>query len=669
MSARPTAVVTSFLIASVGASMGAPVAAQRAERTVVLPEQVVTATAFAGDADLHIAAPARVVAGRAVAERPEHALGDTLANELGVSASSFGAGASRPVIRGLGGPRVKVLQNGSGVADVSTLSEDHAVGLEMANVQQIEILRGPATLMYGSGAIGGLVNVVNQRIASERVDTPSGEISARHASAQRANAMAFSLDAGAGSLGLHVDGSWLNAGNYRIPGTAEKDDPASPRGRLPRSYTTQRSGGVGLSHIDDWGYIGLSIGSHQNEYGVPSHEGARIDMAQMRYDVEGEIKAPIEGIRSVKFKVGYTDYAHTEMDLDYHPEVEFTNRTMETRWEARHEEINGWRGVFGLHTELGRYAGLTDDPHHPATVPGTRSRSVAGFVVEEKDFGPVRINTGARLESVERMPTTGQKRSFDLASYSLGGLWQFASDYGVGVTYSYAQRAPSTEELYSSGAHHATETFDIGNANLRRETSRNVELSLQKTTGLVRWKANVYQNRFADFVYGYLTGNDVDHHGHLGGDLHERIFTQGDATLRGAEAEVSYNMRGQGFSTRGFVDTTRGKLKGGGNLPLQPPTRVGIELGYRQGGWHGGFSTVHALKQKRLADFETNPAASYTRVDLNAAYTQRISSGTLTWFAQVRNLLNEEIRLSTSLLKDVAPQPGRGITVGMRAQF
>lgn len=664
MSLRPVPLVCVLASASL---VSLPALAQQA--TATLAPVTVTATPFGADENLQILAPTQVLRGDALRNRTDSALGDVLANEPGVSASSFGAGASRPVIRGLGGPRVKVLQNGIGIADVSTLSEDHAVGLEAGSARQIEILRGPATLLYGSGAIGGLVNVVNDRIPTELVSEPGGEIEARHSTAARSNALSFALDASAGQIGLHADGNWLDAGDYEIPGFAAIDDPSSASGRLPLSYTRQKSGGFGLSHVARWGHLGASVSSHKNRYGVPSEEGARIDLSQMRYDLEGRVNAPLPGIEAMNVKLGYTDYEHTEADIDYVPEVEFTNRALETRWELRHAPLAGWRGVFGVQTEAARYAALGADPGDLATVPATRSRSLAGFLVEERDFGPIRVNAGARFETVDREPSSGQDRRFKLASYSLGGLWQFTPGYGLGSTFSYAQRAPSAEELYSNGAHHATETFDVGNAGLRKETSRNVEVSLQKTEGLLRWKANLFENRFDDFVYGRLTGNELDEDGVPGGDLNERLFTQADAVLRGAEVEVSYNRRGQGFSTRAFADTSRGKLADGSNLPLQPPTRVGLDFGYRQGAWNAGLNTVHALRAKRLASFETNPTPAYTRMDASLSYTQRAGKAELTWFAIVRNLLDDEIRLSTSLLKDLAPQPGRSLVVGVRGRF
>jgi iron complex outermembrane receptor protein len=660
---------TQFVLAVRVTLCAAAVSSAHAQQTEqALPEVIVTATPFGDSEAAQILAPAKILSGDELRNKLGSSLGDTLQTELGVSASSFGAGASRPIIRGLGGPRIKILQNGMGVSDVSTISEDHAVGTGPSTARQIEILRGPASLLYGSGAIGGLVNVVNERIPTRLDERPTGETEVRFGSADRSKSFSLSADGSSGKVAVHVDGNALNASDYKIPEAAELNDPDSARGRLPLSFTRQNSIGFGTSYIEDWGHIGFSIGSFANRYGIPSREGAVIDLDQMQYDTELLVKHPFAGIESARVKLAHTDYEHTEFTPEGEPEVNFSNRSFETRWEMTHQPLDGWRGTFGMQTEHGNFSATGAEPDEPATVPNTRSRSVAAFLVEEKEFGPLRLNAGLRLESAKREPILGQDRSFNLTSYSVGGFWTFAPGYGFGPTFSIAQRAPSIEELYSGGPHHATETFDIGDETLNKETSRNIELSLQKTEGKIRWRTNAFYNHVRNFIYGRLTGNAFDHEGNPGDELNERIFTQADATLRGIEAEISYNLRGEGISARAFADTSRGKLDNASSLPLQPATRFGMEAGYKQGAWYAGTSVLHAKQQNRLAAFETS-TPSYTRVDANFSYTQNYGPARVTLFAALRNLLDEDIRLSTSLLKDVAPQPGRSLIVGIRSSF
>ncbi|WP_194720528.1 TonB-dependent receptor [Noviherbaspirillum malthae] len=667
------AIQRTLMASAVLSALASPIlcAAQNAEP--VLPAVTVTAAPFNNDENAQILAPAKVLTGSELRNKLGSSLGETLSQELGVSASGFGAGASRPIIRGLEGPRVKILQNGMAVSDLSTLSNDHAVAVDAATARQIEILRGPAALLYGSGAIGGLVNVVNDRIPVELLPRPSGEAELRFGSADRERMFSFSGDGAAGSIGLHLDGSARNTDDYRIPGFAVSGDPASASGRLPSSFTRARSLGFGLSHVADWGYIGASVDTRDDRYGIPTGERSFIDLSQTRGDIAAHIKNPFAGIESATVKLSSSDYRHTEKEEDGTPATDFANRSHETRWELVHRPIAGWRGTFGLQSEHGKLSALSADTGRPDTIPVTKSSSFAAFLVEERDFGPLRASAGLRTETVKRRPEDeafGDRR-FRLNSYSLGGLWSFGQGYGAGLTYTFAQRAPAAEELYSNGPHESTATFDIGDPSLGKEKSRNLELTLQKTEGLVQWKANLFENRIRNYIFGSIGGGTVDDDGAAdpAGELRQRFWTQGNATIRGAEAEISYNQRGSGLSLRAFADTSRGKLDGEGNLPLQPATRFSAEAGYRQAAWRGGVSLLRALRQDRLAAFESTATPSYTLVNADLSYTVRGGGVQWTWFALVRNLLDKEIRYSTSILKDVAPQPGRNLIVGVRSRF
>lgn len=656
--------LASFSFAQTAPASTAPTVVQ------TLPTVIVKAAPFGASEGDQILAPAKVLTGDELSDKLGNSLGATLSQELGVSASAFGAGASRPIIRGLEGARVKVLQNGMGVADVATLSNDHAVGLGSPTAQQIEILRGPAALLYGSGAIGGLVNVINDRIPTTLEAQPTGVFELRHGTVDKSGTASVSVDGSAGDIGLHLDSSVQDARNYRIPGDRVQGDPDSGSGRLPGTYSGERDIGVGLSLVKDWGHLGASVGQLDKLYGIPTDEGASIDLKQTRYDVDALVRNPFGVFDAFKFKLGYTDYKHTEINGEGEPETDFKNRALESRWELTHREVAGWRGSIGLQTERSTFSALSAEDGSPGTVPVTKSTSTAAFIVEERDLGPVRLNAGLRVENVKRRPQDGSAdRSFNLTSYSVGGLWPFTPGYGLGATYSVAQRAPSTEELYSNGPHEATETFDIGNADFKKETSHNVELSLQKTSGLVRWKLNVFQNQVKDFIYGQLTGNTLDEDGAAGGDFNERVFGQADATIRGAEAEVTYNRHGEGLSLRGFADSSRGSLDdGGGSLPLQPATRVGGDIGFKHGAWRTGASVIHANAQDRLAASETR-TPSYTQLDASVSYVQRFKGSDITWFLLGRNLTDEDIRLSTSVLKDVTPLAGRNFVIGMRTRF
>ncbi|QJE01256.1 TonB-dependent receptor [Massilia forsythiae] len=633
-----------------------------------IQQVVVTANPLRNGEGDQILTPAKVLAGDELRDKVGSSLGETLQGELGVSASAFGAGASRPIIRGLEGSRVKMLENGMATSDVSGLSNDHAVASEGAVARQIEILRGPAALLYGSGAIGGLVNVVNERIPTELEARPIGQLETRYGTVDNARNVSGSADGSVGKFGLHIDGNWRDTGDYKIPGNRVLNDPSTAMDRLPHSDTAERNIGLGGSYIDDWGYAGFSASHLSNVYGIPTDEGSRIDQRQNRYDFDSLVKNPLEGLESARFKAGFTDYKHAELEEDGSPAVLFTNRSFESRLELTHRPLAGLHGTFGVQTENTHFSALSPSGG-PDTVPVTHSTSSALFLVEETTVGPLRVNAGARYENVKRQPVGNIERRFDLGSGSVGALWPFTSDYAAGATVSYAQRAPATEELYSGGPHDATLTFDVGDPDLRKEISRNVELSLQKTSGLLRWKANLFRNNVSNFIYGQVNGNSFDEDGNPGGEFRQRLFQQADAHIQGAEAELTWNQVGMGWNGRLFADSSRGNLDRGGSLPLQPADRIGASVGYRQADWRAGLSWIHARGQERLAAFEDSTTPGYNQVDANLSYTQKLDKTDLTWFVLAKNLLNEDIRLSTSLLKEISPLPGRNFVFGVRAKF
>ena len=644
---------------------------------------VVSADPFGSQEQAAILSPTRVLSGDSLRDKLSGSLGETLMQEPGIHSSGFSPGSSRPVIRGLEGPRVKVLQNGMSNGDLSAISNDHAVGISTFSAQQIEILRGPATLLYGSGAIGGAVNIVNGRIPTELEARPTGEAELRAGSVDNSSAVAFSADRAAGNIGLHVDGNLLRTGDYRIPGNSNANPSNGPgdTGRLSFSGNRENNLGIGASLIQSWGYVGASISQIDKLYGVHGRdESSKIDLQQNRFDLDSLIRSPFAGFDSIRFKLGQTEYQHTELQSGIDPHVKFTNRALESRVELSHQAMAGWRGRLGFQTDGSTVQALDLNHVGESTVPRTRSSSIAVFIVEETDIGAVRLNAGARLEQVERRPVEATYRNFTLGSASFGALWRFTPGYDLGSTVSLAQRAPTPEELYSHGAHHPTETYDIGDVSLRRETSQNIDLSLQKTEDKLRWKANVFQNKISNFVYGSIgaevcadTGQDASG-GCVAGveSLPTRTFSQNNATLRGYEVDVNYNLHEYGWFGRAFADDSRGTLDNLGYLPLQPVMRVGTTLGYQDANWRSSLSILNASSQTRIANANVSNETTtrgYTRVDANISWRQRMGENELTWFVSARNLLNEEIRLSTSLLKDYVPQPGRNFIVGLRTRF
>ena len=668
------------------------------------PNLEITATG-SQEATQSILTPTKVLQGDELLNKMGSTLGATLANELGVSATGYGAGSSRPVIRGLEGSRVQILQNGLSVADVSNISQDHAVGNNMQNAHQVEILRGAAALLYGSGSSGGLVNVVNDRILTNLPDRPTGAMNTSYETVNNGRAGSLELDGSYGAVAVHVDTAINNANNYRIPGSSTQSQgeplggwtvPPSGNGgnnytgKLPNSYSNQNNLGVGVSYIRDSGYTGVSVERLNNNYGIPTPEGGSINQSQNRYDLQHQTRDPFDGFSSFKFSAANSNYNHTEFNNSGIAAALWQNIANEARFELAHNPFRGWKGSFGAQVTAASLNATELGAGSYAIVPPTKTNSNALFWIEEGKWNSLQGNVGLRYGSVAQNPNTStllvpqdtaagtptpgitlQNRNFNLASYSGGGLWSFMQGHGIGIAYTVSQRAPSAQELYSYGAHESTATFDIGNPNLSTETSHNLELNLQRNIGLLRGKASVYANRFSNYIYGYYTGNSISNGGQIGNGFSVVTSQQAAATIKGIEGELSYNWREQGLGGRIFGDASQGSFDAGGNLPLQPAPRVGAELAHQRDGWLTSATYVYSYQQNRLASWEQGPAPSYNLLNAGISYTERIQQVNWTVYLNMKNLLNEQIRYATTpmAVRLYAPQPGRSMVLGLRGTF
>ncbi len=631
-----------------------------------LPPVVVTATPFKDRSELDMAQPVTVLKGEDLRRKREASIGDTLSRELGVASSSFGPGAGRPIIRGLDGPRVQVLENGIGTLDLSTTSPDHAVTVESFNASQIEILRGPAILLYGGGATGGVVNVVTGRIPNRLFKSPSGDIEVRGNTATEERSGAFNAK---GNAGRHV--SWSVGGFKRKTG-----DYDTPMGHVRNSAVNSEGVSVGGSFIGERGFLGGSVSRLENEYGVPSPEGSKIDLKQTRYDLSGELDKPLVGFEKLKVRMGYNDYKHHEIEGNGAIATRFNNQALESRAELLHAPIADWKGVLGVQFQDRNFSALGTE----TIVPVTKSRSTGVFLVEERNWDRWRLELGGRVERATQDPQNhiDPSRAFSLFSGSVGTLWKFIDGYGLGLTATRGQRAPTTEELYIHGAHRGTATFQTGNNDLSKETSSNIDLALRKTTGAAKWKVNVFHNQFNNYIFvrsadtnADAVADRVDADGTLNpnGDFLVQNFAQTGARFYGVEAETVFTLKPDALDLRLFTDYVRGKLDSGGNVPRTTPPRFGLELNHRMGPWTANLSAIRVMHQNRVAELETTtPGYTLLNVDMSYRITKTKANG-IRIFLQGKNLLNEEMRVHNSFLKSFAPLPGRALVVGIRGEF
>ena len=663
------------------------------------PSLEITATG-SQEAVQSILTPTKVLQGDELLNKLGSTLGATLANELGVSATGYGAGSSRPVIRGLEGSRVQILQNGLSVGDVSNISQDHAVGNNMQNAHQVEILRGAAALLYGSGSSGGLVNVVNDRILTNLPDRPTGAINTSYETVNNGRAGSLEVDGAIGSVAIHVDTAINNANNYRIPGssTQSQGEPVGGwtvplggnggnnyTGKLPNTFSNQNNLGVGVSYIGQSGYTGISVERLNNNYGIPTPEGGSINQSQNRYDLQHQTRDPFAGFSSFKFSAANSNYNHTEFNNVGEAASLWKNIANEARFELAHKPLLGWKGIFGAQVSTASLNATEVGTGSYAIVPPTKTNSNALFWIEEGRWNSLQGNLGLRYNNVAQKPNLGtelvsepvdtgvmptialQNRNFNLMSYSAGGLWNFMQGHGAGIAYTVSQRAPSAQELYSYGAHESTATFDIGNPNLNKETSHNLEFNIQRTSGLLRGKASVYANRFNNYIYGFYTGQSVPGVE----DFSVVVAQQAAATIKGIEGELTYNWREQGLGGRVFGDASQGSFDAGGNLPLQPAPRLGAEVAHQRNGWLTNATYIYSYQQNKLASWEQGPAPSYNLLNAGISYTERVRDVNWTVYLNLKNLLNEQIRYATTpmAVRLYAPQPGRSLMLGLRGTF
>ena len=602
-------------------------------------------------------------------------LGETLASELGVSSTYHGSGASRPVIRGLAGARVKVMEDGIDALDVSSISADHAVGVDPAAARQIEIFRGPTTLLYGSGAVGGVVNTVTNRLPTVVPDDGlDAMLEVQADSASRRRRGAFAVDGGRERLAWHVDAARQRADDYEIPGTAVRGaDPHEPDavpGVVPNSAFDATSGAAGLAWLGARSTFGFSARRLASDYGVPhvhaehddaEHDGARIDLEAMRVDLHGEWLG-FERFPRVEMRLAVGDYEHLEIEGD-EIATRFRNDAYEGRVEVAHAPWGAWRGAFGAQVG-GRELEAAGDE---AILPPTESLSVGVFVLEHRDLGPWRASLGARIERVRHEPLGGAAYARTASSVSAAAIRRLPADVSVVVNAAWSERVPAAEELYSHGPHLASSTFEIGDPHLHVEAARHVDVGLRRTDGRITWAVTAFHTDYDDFVYLAETGEEDASTG-------LPIFThvQRDATLTGAEAElfVTVAQVGRGeVDLRVHGDAVRAELANGEPLPRIPPRRYGIRWQYHDARIVAGVEAARHEARRRVAPFET-PTDGYTLLGFDVRLRLRDGGPRpLDLVVTGSNLLDEEARKATSIVKDLAPLPGRSFTVGLRASL
>ncbi|MGI9210845.1 MAG: TonB-dependent receptor [Methylococcaceae bacterium] len=630
------------------------------------------------------ARPVTVLSGDELRSKVGGTLGETLKQEPGISSQSFGPGVGTPVIRGQAGPRVRVLQNGLGNNDVSNLSPDHANGIEPILAERVEVLRGPATLLYGSGAMGGVVNVIDGRIPEQSPAHPvGGAAEQRYDSALDQTSSTFKLEGGAKQLAYHVDGFFRDSGDVTIGGSA-LDEPAAraydpalaelpqlhnSQGRLPNSYARARGGSVGASWVGEQAYAGVAVNHLDNLYGIPpdgsGSEPIAVNMQQTRYDFKTGLRQPFRLAETLKLKFGYTDYRHVELE-GRTPGTTWQNQSYESRMELVHKPIGAVRGVVGFQSVSSDFIAYGEE----AVVPASLIDTYGVFALETLDAGAMTYEWGARVEHQSIAPLGLETRNDVPVSGSASALWHINPAQQLNLAFTQSQRAPQVQELYTHGVHHATRSYEIGNPELNKEIGYNLDLGYRFRQSWMQAEFNLFHNWVSDYIYLAYTGQLSE--GEAAG-LPILTTRQADATFMGYEGKLVFplmeNHHGMLDITL-FSDFTRGAFANGQDVPRMPPLRYGMQLDYAcDDHWSTHLRLTRGEAQNNPGVRET-PTSGYVRLDLGTQYQIKAwTAAEILVFAKATNLLDENIRNSTSYLRNFAPEPGRAAQLGLRLSY
>ena len=660
-----------------------------------LDDVVITSTGLK-QATSKSARPVTVLSGDALRTKIGQTIGDTLKNEPGITSQSFGPGVGTPVIRGQSGPRVRVMQNSLGNNDVSTLSPDHANGVNPIIAERIEVLRGPSTLLYGNGAIGGVVNVIDNRIPEQVPDKLlGGAVEQRYDSASTMTSSALKLDGGKDIFAFHLDGFYNDQGNTHIGGqqidesAARATDPTlegtpvleNPEGVINNSNARSRGGSAGASIIGNVGLVGAAVNSLESNYGIPPNgtgsPPVRIQMNQTKYDFKGQLNKPFALAEAVRMKFGYTDYKHVELD-DGVPATTFLNKSYESRLELEHQPIGIVKGVLGFQSVNSQFSALGEE----ALVPPTDIDSYGLFAVESFAIGDVTYELGVRGEWQGLTPKEiYESKSYVPLSGSISALWDITKQHQLSLAVTQSQRAPQVQELFSNGVHEATMSYELGDPELQKEVSYNLDLGYRFNADWMTAEINLFHNWVNDYIYqqqdNIVFNEDLDDFeaicsGPPGACLPVLQSAQTNAIFRGFEAKTVFPLMDNSYGAIDltlFGDYTRGTFNQGGDVPRMPPLRYGFELSYGKNDWSTDIRLTRGEPQNNAGENQSN-TPGYLLLNLGAQYNlATFHDSEVFLFARGKNMTNENIRNSTSYLRNFAPEPGRSAEIGIRISY
>ena len=639
-------------------------------------EIIVTASPLAKTAE-QIAQAVSVLDGEELLLAQQPTLGETLKYMPGLASTYYGPGASRPIIRGLGGDRVRILENGLVTLDASAASDDHAVSIDTLTIERAEVLRGPATLRFGPNAVGGVVNTIDERVPRKRRDELlSGRVELRGGSVDGSFGGAAVLKGGVDSLAYTLIGFGFTSGDLSIPGFARSKqlrevDPLPPgeeaKGTLPNSAVENNGFAAGLSWIGESFFVGAAPSLYRTSYGLVAEPDVTIDLSQNRLDLAGGVTDPFDFIHSIDAKARIVDYHHSEFEGE-EVGTTFSNQGYDLRIEAVHHRIGILDGAFGFQSFRSDFSALGEEAFLPVTLTNAQS----GFFTEEMHLEPLTVELGGRIDYTTSNSEGGgafgpaRGNSFVTGSGALGLVYAVLPDQTVALNVSYTQRPPNYQELYANGPHVAVDRFEIGNPDFGPERSLGFNVGYLGSEGDFAWSVNGFYNRFWNFLTLFPTGEEED-------ELPVEVYRGIPAQFAGGEAEIAYHVLDDEVQRLHVVARADGvwaeDRDTGDPLPRIPPVRFGGSVIYGYHAFHAQLDVLRAQPQDRVPT-DALPTDGYTMLDLNFTYAlPTVGPFDSLLFLRMSNLLDEEARDAASFLKDIAPLPGRNFSGGVRMSF
>jgi iron complex outermembrane receptor protein len=657
---------TAFLLAAATLALSAQETDPQKLKTVVIKGSAI-------GAEVAAATPSLQLSGAGLESLAASTLGDVLADIPGVASSYFGPNSGRPVIRGLEGDRLKIAQNGTSSLDASSASPDHAVSVDPLTIREVQVLRGPAALLYGSSILGGVVNVIDNRIPVERLPR-AFTLFGRAGSADGLRSLSALAEGGAGDFAFHLDGF-----------TKSTADLSTPVGRIADTASDSQGAGFGVSRVGPSGYVGLAYSGLDSTYGV-TEPGIEIGLRQRRWDLAGSVSAPAAALKSVSYKLGVSDYAHSEFAGGVAGST-FTNQGWDARVDFELARSGALEGVVGVQSGRFDFAVAGDE----AFLPTTRNANDALFGSFVQPLSAdTRLRYGFRAESAKVSAAAwtheglasnpgAASASFTPASLALAWIKDLDAQWSATLSLTRTERAPNFQELFADGPHMGTDAYEVGDRTLGKEKGFGLELELAKTRGAISGSFSVYYNRFSSFIVQQANGFGPDLTAAGGPDysagadqLARYDFVAVPAGFYGAEAKVNIQLQDEPTAKCGlefFGDTVRASNRDTSEpLPRISPGRIGAALHGLQSGWSWRLDAAYHLAQNRVANDET-PTAGYAMVGASFGHDFKVAGTAARFTLRLTNLFDVEARNASSFIKDALPLPGRGVEAGLKLTF